>query len=197
MEKKRKRTVNRPSWKSEALSQQEVLGRAAKTIESLEIQLAKEQEENAILTATVMQRDEENLGLENRVKALEKSLFSARRTQGKLAQTNLDLRREIKLRRQVAAVLASFHLPGISIEDAFEQFEERAAMIGYAPTAEFSLLAGAAYKTASRLVLEMAFNQGRRLDDPRPRRGSPDGINVHMHVRKFTQEEVDRIRGGS
>jgi len=258
MPKKAKRTVNRPSWKKEALKQRQVLGRARRTIEILDEELSREKAKSAelesrvselenasikllsekatfearsaslaeqvtnlaeklvasgnivvtaegnvdILQATVAQRDEENFRLEKRVRFLEELLDSVNKILGRKADDIRELRKEVRVRRQISAVLATLHLPGLSIEDAYEQFMGRSRMIGYEPTFQFGRLAGEAYKTASRIVLDHAFSRGVRLSPSQRNNEGGDGMNpidilnemLETEIVRSRQEVMDRMR---
>ena len=198
----KKRVVNRPSWKNEAMRQQKMLEKARKTIEALEDQfrvsnevVVRANEDNDILKSTVKQRDEYISWLERRGQSLEKSLSSVRASRVRARDEIRNLRYEVKVRRQIAATLATFHLPGIAVEDACEQFAQRASKIGYATTLQFGRIGGEAYKTASRFVLDLSFNQGVRLDAPKGNE-FPGGLSPVDLAQLMIELEIGGSRRG-
>ena len=205
MTKKAKRKINRSSWKKtsgewqvlyEQVSEELSAERDSRASEklALDTELAMVKEQNDVLAGTIKQVMEEKLALEKGEKTLVSRIVKAASWRIRLNDRICAMRKEIKSRRQISAVLASFHLPGMAIEDAYEQFMDRSQMIGYEPTFQLCRLTGEAYKTASRLVLDCAFNRGGRLSAPKTNNEGLDGVNPIEALTEILETEIGRSR---
>ncbi len=200
MAKKAAKKGGRVSWKAIATSRDSDIVEQHKFILRLEAELKEAkaargvaESEAATLKAALEKRDEDVSWLARLLSSRGKNLRSVRSAGDRARVEVRVLREEVRVRRQIAATLASFHLPGLSIEDACEQFMRRADKIGYEASAMFTGLGGEAYKSASRIVLDLAFNRGVRLDAPKCGE-PPEGLSAVELASLMLGMEMDRSR---